>query len=157
MKDKTTLLTMLKVELSEINATVNQNLQTITENLKLLKEQKEVLRPLLLFNTDAWAAAKLRNNSFLDTTADLFKFLNLYTVINIANEGIKYRENYRVSNQGMFDYGSKLEKIDEDIKIKLEKIRPLLQNAQAALYVIQIDKVNGRSFSIDSTGFVIDK
>ena len=154
-EEKAAIVLILKSELAETNAVINFNLKILEDDLKALKEKKEVIPPLVLLSTDAWISARLRNNVFLHNTADLLRFVNLYTMIYMVNEKIRYREQYRIQNQPMSNYHFRLEQIDKDVEQVLQKILPVLINAQQALDRVYKWKVVGPSFHIKN-GQVID-
>ena len=153
-KERKAIILILKNETSSIYGSINTNLETIDANQKLLKENKEVLRPLIPLKIDGWTSAQLRNTVFLENTADLVRFVHLYTAISIANEKIKSRESYRMLGYITSDYLSRLSKIDLDVKQCLEKTLPLLKEAQDVLDRVYNWKVEGPSFQIENNGVV---
>lgn len=155
-KERDAIVTMLKMELAENNGVVNSNLKTIESNRKARENAKRTVTPLQLLKTDTWTGAKLRNNLFIKDTADLMKLVNLYSAINIMNEKIQFRENYRISNQAMTNYDDVLSVIDNDIEAGLKKTLPFLSNAESCLYRMHSLKVRGKSFTIEE-GIVKEK
>lgn len=140
---------MLQSELGNIHAEIINNLQTIEANLNALKSGQEVVRPLLILDTNAWESAKLRNNIFIKNTADLFKMVNLYSAVHIINEKIRFRENYRMSNQALSNYNERLKIIDNDIKEAIGQIKGLHTIAQEYLHKTYPLIVKGYSFTSD--------
>lgn len=148
-KERESLVIMLQAELGHIHGAITNNLQTIEANLEALNKGKEIVRPLVLFETTAWESAKLRSNIFIRNTGDLFKIVNLYSAIHIVNEKIRFRENYRMGNQAMSNYNERLKKIDNDLKQALEKIKGFHVIAQEFLHKEYPIVVKGYSFTLD--------
>ncbi len=155
-KEKAAIITMLKFELGENHAVIEQNLKIIQTNRKAMGNAQQTMIPLSLLKTDAWDSAKLRNNLFVKNTSDLFKLVNLYTAVHIVNEKIVFRENYRISNQAMSNYNEVMKIIDNSIEEALTKTLPLLENTQNSLDKMHSLKVEGPGFTI-TNGFVAEK
>lgn len=151
--ERESIVVMLQSELGSIHAEINENLKTLDKNLVELETGKEVVRPLLALDTDAWESAKLRNSIFIKNTGDLFKMVNLYAAIDVINEKIRFRENYRMTNQAMSNYNERLKIIDNDIKQALEKVKEYHRIAQEYLHKAYPLVVKGYSFSLN-TGIV---
>lgn len=150
-KERESLVTMIQLELGCIHGSITHNLKTIEANRKALEEGKgAVLRPLILLEMTAWESAKLRNNVFIKNTGDLLKLAYLYTVIDLTNEKIRFRENYLMSNQAMSNYGKNLRIIDDDIKQILEKTKKFHSIAQEFIHKEYPLVVKGYSFSSES-------
>jgi len=151
--ERESIVVMLQSELGSIHGEINENLKTLEKNLLELEIGKEVVRPLLVLDTAAWESAKLRNGIFIKNTGDLFKMVNLYAAISIINEKIRFRENYRMTNQAMSNYNERLKIIDDDIKHALENMNEYHKIAQEYLHKAYPLIVKGYNFSLN-TGIV---
>ncbi|MFA6142530.1 MAG: hypothetical protein WC738_04455 [Candidatus Omnitrophota bacterium] len=147
--ERQSIILMLQSELGEMHAGINTNLDTVNANLQALETSKEVVRPLIFLQTSAWESAKIRNNIFIKNTDDLFKLVNLYSAVHVVNEKIRFRDNYRMSNQAMTNYNDRLKIIDSDIKQALEKLREFHSIAQEYIHRDYPMVVKGYSFALD--------
>lgn len=154
-KERDGIVKMLQFELAEMQAIVGSNLKAIQPNT-----EKDIVRvktrSLMLLNTAAWETAKLKHNTFITNTGDLFKLVHLYAAVHVANEKIRARESFRLYNQAATDFQEKMTVIDSDIKQTLEKLLPYHTVAQEFLHSQYPFVVEGYSFTSDA-GIVVNK
>ncbi len=154
--EQKSMVGILQMELAEQHAAISSNLKIIDQNLQALQSGQMVVIPLHVLPVSAWESAKLRNDIFIDTTADFFKMVNLYSAIHIVNEKITFRENYRQANQAISNYSVVLKTIDIELRNSLENLSELHSVAQNFLHKKYPLVVKGDSFSLEN-GLVKDE
>jgi hypothetical protein len=139
---------LLKIELSQNMATLN-NVEILTKkNLSDLDENKVTITPLMHFSFETWDYVKFSEADFLfiSDTADLRKLINCYLVLRILENKIKDREQYRLFNEGSTNFKERLASLDHNILNYTETAREHIEDAQEYLDRIHAWKVKGRSF-----------
>ena len=113
----------LKEELKTNKAILNNNIASIIEELRILDEGKSVVSPLNIINAD------FTNMLFVCIPKKIRKDTNLLSELRtiamgakVNNETLKSRETYRMNNEAMTNYSSRMKIYDQILQIQTNEL-----------------------------------
>lgn len=126
-QEKSSLATIVH-ELETNALEMEDNKQTILQEIKALESQKIVVKPLLKMNNDFPFFLNMNCPSlFKDQINLLEEMRKISKITNEINETIQSRESYRVNNGAMTNYENRIKIYDEILLrsiLQLEKLMP---------------------------------
>ncbi len=126
-KDKAVLRT-LSLEISENKKTINQNEIAIEAELKVLDQNKSIISPLGLLNNNSWEFVKLNLPKKLINDSTALEFVSeISKLIREVNGIISSRENYRINNEAMSNYSTRIGLYDNLINSKQKELKTKLE------------------------------
>jgi hypothetical protein len=106
------LLTLLSDEIEYNSSIIKNNKSLITQELGYLKENKSIVNALDIPRKDFWEVFKL-NYDYKFFSIEQVKYVkDIYFIISSIIENIQSRESYRISNQAMSNFHTRMEKYD---------------------------------------------
>jgi len=119
---------------------IEYNLETIKFNLDLLKHEIEIIgqkkvlaEPLMLLQTNFWDLIKIQIPQKLANVDALRKIRYIAQQTNQINETLKCREDYKINNQAMSNYHSRLKSYDELLLKFISNLEPSLNELKALI------------------------
>ena len=151
------LIRSMKIELSQNWANINNIRSILKQDLKNLEGGQITITPLLSFRFDAWRQAQHGPAKLLEDTdtKDLMKLTYCYSVLEILQDKIHDREQYRLLRESSPGFVERMKKLDQNILEKLDHAQKLIEVAQSYLYSIHDWVVTGESFSVEA-GLVLE-
>jgi hypothetical protein len=137
---------LLRLETSRIHGAINGNIQRLEDNIEIKNQQLKKFEPLNYLPSSVWNSIKYKHTLFISNTGDLVQIENLYTLIDIVNRKIEFRENFIASNHGSESYKLKLAVIDTTLKHLLEKIQGINDIFQKFIWDEQPYEFKGYKF-----------
>ena len=115
------LIKGLTHELSENRDLSTENIGIIEQEMEVLKERKNLIRPLLFLKSGFWDYLKFNiPKKLINDTNLLEKLKNLSLLAEHVNETIRSRQNYKDSSGAMSNFSDSIkvknEVIDSDLK-----------------------------------------
>lgn len=102
--------------------TVNYNISRIDSEIAALERNRTILDPLTMFDNSMWNMAAINFPQRL-IKSETVNMIRLFSgAIDLINETIRSRENYRMQNQNMSDFLVKLKLYDQMLKIRLPEL-----------------------------------
>jgi hypothetical protein len=126
------LLNIIQYELNENISILDINEAILKQELEVLDEHKSVVPPLIQLQSGFWDLLKI-NLSFpkkirkFDTSINLIRIAKNLTEMN---ETIKSRQDYRINNEAMSNYNSRMKIYDDMLLHGSEELRKLLTELQ---------------------------
>ena len=112
----------IKGELEKNLITVNYNISRIDSEIAALERNSTILDPLTVFDNSMWNMAAINFPQRL-LKSETVNMIRLFSgAIDLINETIRSRENYRMQNQNMSDFLVKLKLYDQMLKIRLPEL-----------------------------------
>lgn len=141
-------IVLLKNELSQNMATLNDVERLAKKNLLDLEENKVTVTPLTHFSFETWDYVRFSEADFLfiSDTADFSKLRNCYLVLRILENKIRDREQYRLMSERNTNFKERSKSLDHNILDNIEVVRNHIKDAQTFLDEIHDWKVKGKSF-----------
>lgn len=126
-----------KLELARAERSVSQeiavNLGLIQSNLEMLNadiaaadRKEEVILPLDPFLLAAGQTAYLKGSLESNSMNLALHLRQIYSDLEIVNQRINARDLYRATNGAMSNFGIRRKAMNEDIKFRLEQLKPAL-------------------------------
>lgn len=127
-KQEKNSLTTIAHELETNASELEDNKQTIIQELKALKEKKIIVKPLIKLNNDFSSFLIMNCPSLFKNQANLLEEMRkISKLTNEINETIQSRESYRVNNGAMSNYENRVKIYDEILQnsiLRLEMLMP---------------------------------
>jgi hypothetical protein len=97
---------------------ISNNQRLLNEEIKILPKQQSVVIPLLSLKNGYFELLKINFSVFSKHPEEFVEARNMAVAIDLINETIQSRENYRISNGAMSNYDNRL-KIYDDMLVQL--------------------------------------
>lgn len=108
------VLSVLYEEISINSAIVSNNEKLIERELTILHLEQSLINPLQLLRSKAWDLVIMNLPQVLLNDRDILrKIREIYLIVDEIDETIRSRENYRLANEAMTNFTSRLKKYDE--------------------------------------------
>jgi hypothetical protein len=145
------IIKLLKVEFIDNFAILNNTKKLLEEDLMLLKKNKFIALPLCPFTYDAWERSQFGSADFLvdADTDDFMKLSSLYFILRIIDAQVRNRENYRLQYEGKSGFAERMAILDARILKSIQRVIPVMEQAQKYLDKIHKWKTKGKSFYLD--------
>lgn len=107
------LLTLLSDELEHNFSVIKNNKSVIIQELGYLKKNKSIVNALDIPREDFWEVFKLNYDHRFFSIERVKLIKDIYSLTSYVIENIESRENYRISNQAMSNFHTRMKKYDE--------------------------------------------
>lgn len=94
---------------------VRRNVAQLKQELPVLAQRMDTVRPLTLLRTGFWDIAKLYPPGQVVTSDEMTKLHDVFDLIEQVNEQIRSRETFRQHNGAMTNFGSRMKIYDDDL------------------------------------------
>lgn len=140
------IVNLLRLESSRNHGIITNNLKIINKNIDLNDSASLLMAPLWFLESTAWESAKLRNNLFIRNTMDLMQVQNLYTMIDIINRQISYREQLILARLNANETSKILKILDLNLRQSIEKAKELNDVVNKFLFLLPPHEIKGPEF-----------
>lgn len=115
---ETQILNAFKEEIATNLSIILDNKELVNQDIKILKDKKTILEPLVTLHSAALSLIKLNFPNHLLDFNTISDIIEISIWIDRINENIRSRENFRISNAIASNVSTRIEKYD-DLLIKL--------------------------------------
>ena len=129
------LLNVIQYELNENISILDSNEAIVKQELQVLSNHQSVVQPLMPLQHGFWDLLKV-NLSFPKEISCLDSTIKIIRIVQIAkgiNETIQSRQEYRIHNEAMTNFSSRMKIYDEILLQESEELRKLLNELQEML------------------------
>jgi len=120
-KTEEAVLKAVKEELDNNASVLNDNLSLLKQELKVIEKQSIII-PLVTLQSGYWDLIKIHFPKKFEDVNVLNKIRNIAQLTDKINTSIISRESYRIHNQGMTNYTTRLRIYDDDLVENTEKL-----------------------------------
>jgi membrane protein implicated in regulation of membrane protease activity len=122
------VLTVLYDELSSNEVAVTENRANIETELGILKQNQRLIGPINTLRTSAWELLRVYLPPQISgNAAVLSRVTSTYTLTDRTNEIIRSRENYRIANGAMNNFGASLTAYDQALQALNAQMSPSIK------------------------------
>jgi uncharacterized protein YukE len=129
-----------KAVLSTLTWELTFNASAVVDDLKIigveqdaLKQEKSIITPLRLLQTQAWELLRVYMPPALNHAVILTEVTGAYNATFTLNELIRSREEYRLHNGAMSNFGTRMVAYDQTIQQNLTRLAASIDKLRIAL------------------------